>query len=108
MKRRVILARALVHEPQVLLLDEPTDGLDVPGRREVLSLIREQASLGRAVIVSSHIMGEVEQVAQRIGIMDHGKLVAEGNIAELFELTNTSKLDDALVALVSSPNSEGA
>ena len=60
MKRRVVLARALVHEPAVLLLDEPTDGLDVQGRRDVLAMIRDQAQLGRAVVLSSHIMGEVE------------------------------------------------
>ena len=100
MKRRVILARALVHQPQVLLLDEPTDGLDVPGRREVLALITEQAKLGRAIIVSSHIMAEVERVAHRIGIMDRGAMVAEGTLDELFALTNTTQLDDALVALV--------
>src|SRR5688572_27806207 len=69
MKRRVVLARALVHGPQVLLLDEPTDGLDVPGRRDVLNLIREQASAGRAVVLSSHIMGEVEQVVDRVGVV---------------------------------------
>ena len=100
MKRRVILARALVHEPSVLLLDEPTDGLDVPGRREVLALITEQAELGRAIIVSSHIMAEVERVAHRIGVMDRGAMVAEGTLDELFALTSTEQLDDALVALV--------
>ncbi len=100
MKRRVVLARALVHEPSVLLLDEPTDGLDVPGRREVLALVREQAELGRAVILSSHIMGEVERVVDRIGIMNAGELAAEGTLPEILERTGTTTLDDAFVALV--------
>ena len=100
MKRRVVLARALVHQPSVLLLDEPTDGLDVPGRREVLALVREQAQLGRAVILSSHIMGEVERVVDRIGIMNKGQLAAEGTLPEILAKTNTKTLDDAFVALV--------
>lgn len=100
MKRRVVLARALAHTPTVLLLDEPTDGLDVPGRREVLAIINELAASGRTVIVSSHIMAEVERVAARIGIMNHGAMIAEGSLEQLFALTQTSQLDDALVALI--------
>ncbi len=100
MKRRVVLARALVHEPQVLLLDEPTDGLDVPGRREVLGLIREQAAAGRAVILSSHIMGEVEKVVDRAGVVARGKLVAEGTLTEIIQQANRDDLDDAFIALV--------
>jgi len=100
MKRRVVLARALVHQPKVLLLDEPTDGLDVPGRREVLGLVREQAERGRAVILSSHIMSEVERVVDRIGIMHRGELVAEGTLPQILEDTGERTLDDAFVALV--------
>src|SRR5690606_14576463 len=81
MKRRVVLARALVHDPSVLLLDEPTDGLDVPGRRDVLALLREQAAAGRAVVLSSHIMGEVERVVDRVGVMARGRMVAQGTLA---------------------------
>ncbi|MEQ1564568.1 MAG: ABC transporter ATP-binding protein [Myxococcota bacterium] len=100
MKRRVVLARALVHEPRVLLLDEPTDGLDVPGRRDVLELIREQAVSGRAVVLSSHIMGEVEQVVSRIGVVARGRMAAEGTVAEVMARSGTSRLDDAFLALV--------
>lgn len=100
MKRRVVLARALVHDPRVLLLDEPTDGLDVPGRRDVLALIREQAAAGRAVVLSSHIMGEVERVVDRVGMMAKGRMVAEGDIDHLRTLTGTTNLDDAFMALV--------
>lgn len=99
MKRRVVLARALVHSPAVLLLDEPTDGLDVPGRRDVLGLIRAQAEAGRAVILSSHIMGEVERVVDRIGVMRKGELVAEGTVAEVLTASGTTALDDAFIAL---------
>ncbi|MCP4806578.1 MAG: ATP-binding cassette domain-containing protein [Proteobacteria bacterium] len=67
MKRRVVLARALVHSPRLLLLDEPTDGLDVQGPRDVLGRIRSLAEEGRAVLLSSHILGEVDQVAGRHG-----------------------------------------
>ncbi len=100
MKRRVVLARALVHEPNVLLLDEPTDGLDVPGRRQVLELVREQAAAGRTVIVSSHIMVEVERVVDRLGVVANGRMVAEGTLAEVLEVSATKNLDDAFIALV--------
>ncbi len=98
MKRRVVLARALIHDPVALLLDEPTDGLDVPGRREVLALIRDQARAGKAVIVSSHIMGEVERVVDRVGILAGGRLAVEGTLGEILEKTGTSSLDEAFVA----------
>lgn len=100
MKRRVVLARALVHEPDVLLLDEPTDGLDVPGRHEVLALVRDEAAAGRAVIVSSHIMGEVERVVDRIGMVTRGTLVAEGTLPEVLDQAGVQTLDDAFLAFV--------
>lgn len=99
MKRRVVLARALVHDPQVLLLDEPTDGLDVAGRRDVLGLVREQASAGKTVVVSSHIMGEVERIATRLGVMARGRLVAEGTLAEVLARGQSTHLDDAFLRL---------
>ncbi len=99
MKRRVVLARAMVHDPQVLLLDEPTDGLDVKGRREVLDLVREQAAAGKTVVVSSHIMVEVERVVQRMGVVAHGKLRAEGSLADVLRAAGADNLDDAFLQL---------
>ena len=98
-KRRVVLARALVHEPPLLLLDEPTDGLDVQGRAEILALMRRLASEGRAVLMSSHIMGEVEAVCGRVGIVVSGKNVAEGTLPHLLEQTGTRDLSAAFLAL---------
>ncbi len=100
MKRRVVLARALVHEPAALLLDEPTDGLDVPGRRDVLALVREQASCGRAIVLSSHIMGEVERVVDRVGVMSNGRLVCEGTLQDVLASAGAENLDDAFLTLL--------
>jgi len=98
MKRRVVLARALVHSPRLLLLDEPTDGLDVAGRREVLDTIRGLASDGCAVLLSSHILSEVEQVADRAAIVDRGKVIAQGPLSEL--QGEAERLDDAFMRLL--------
>lgn len=103
MKRRIVLARALVHDPAVLLLDEPTDGLDVPGRREILSLVRSQAALGKAIVLSSHIMGEVEKVVDRIGVVANGRLVAEGTLPEVLAAAGTTSLDEAFLRLTAAP-----
>lgn len=99
MKRRVVLARAMVHDPAVLLLDEPTDGLDVKGRREVMELVRAEARAGKAIVVSSHIMIEVERLADRLGVVAHGRLVAEGTLPDILRKANASNLDDAFLAL---------
>lgn len=99
MKRRVVLARALIHEPQVLMLDEPTDGLDVLGRRDVLELVRAQALAGRTIIVSSHIMVEVERIVDRLGIVAKGRMAGTGTLEEILRDTGKSTLDDAFVHL---------
>lgn len=82
MRRRVVLARALIHDPALLLLDEPTDGLDVQGRKDVLGLVRRLAEQGRAVVLSSHIMGEVQEVCDRAGVIRGGRKVREGTVEE--------------------------
>lgn len=98
-KRRVVLARALAHDPALLLLDEPTDGLDVAGRRDVLGLVRQLAREGRAVLISSHIMGEVEALADRAGVVARGRMVAEGRLAELRAQAGVEDLSEAFLRL---------
>ncbi len=103
MKRRVVLARALVHDPAVVLLDEPTDGLDVSGRRDVLALVRGLAEGGRTVILSSHILSEVQKIADRVGLVTRGRLIAEGTVAEVLARSDTTDLDAAFLALTEGP-----
>ncbi len=100
MRRRVGLAQALVHAPALLLLDEPTDGLDVPGRHAVLRLVAELAEEGCAVLLSSHIMSEVAAVAGRFVVLAQGRVVADGSGPHLCETTNTHTLDAAFLRLV--------
>jgi ABC-2 type transport system ATP-binding protein len=78
MRQAVKLSQALVHDPSVLLLDEPLNGLDPARRRDVVSLIRELGDEGRTVIVSSHVLHEVERMAPRVVVLVNGRLVAEG------------------------------
>lgn len=81
-KQRVGLAQALIHDPQVLILDEPTTGLDPNQLEEMRSLIRKQGST-KAVLLSTHIMQEVEAMCSRAIIINHGKIVSDENIADL-------------------------
>ena len=83
MKQRLGVAAALMKDPDLLILDEPTNGLDPAGMAEMRELIRELGSGGRTVIVSSHLMAEVEQVCDRAAVIAKGKLVAQGTIDEL-------------------------
>ena len=99
MKRRVVLARALVHEPRLLLLDEPTDGLDVAGRRAVLNIIADLAAGGCGVVLSSHIMSEVESVASRFVVLSDGRCVGKGTAKELLQATGQARLDEAFLVL---------
>ena len=83
MKRRLNLGLGLVHDPRVLLLDEPTVGIDPQARVKILDLVRETAAAGTTVLYTTHYLEEAERLCERIGIMDHGKLLVEGTLAEL-------------------------
>ncbi len=79
-RQKVGIVSALLHEPEVLILDEPASGLDPLVRRELWSLLREAASRGRTVFLSSHVLGEVEEICDRVAILDEGRLVAEDDV----------------------------
>jgi linearmycin/streptolysin S transport system ATP-binding protein len=83
MKRRLNFACGVVHRPKVLLLDEPTVGVDPQSRVRLLELVREQARAGACVLYTTHYMEEAQSLCDRIGIIDHGKLIALGTLAEL-------------------------
>jgi ABC-2 type transport system ATP-binding protein len=83
MTQRLGLAAALVHDPEVLLLDEPTDGVDPVGRREIRDLLREEASRGRAILLNSHLLSEIELTCDRVAVLRRGKVAAQGRIADL-------------------------
>ena len=99
MKQRLGLAAALLQPRDLLVLDEPTNGLDPQGTREVRSLVRELASDGTTVLVSSHLLAEIEQVATHVGIMSGGRLLRQGTLAEVLS-------GGAAVLTVTSPDLE--
>lgn len=92
MTQRLGLAAALVHEPDVLLLDEPTDGVDPVGRREIRDLLRDEASRGRAVLLNSHLLSEIEQTCDRVAVLRAGRVVAQGTIADLTAETSRYRM----------------
>ena len=105
MRQKVALAGALVHEPHVIILDEPLTGLDAGSARQVKTVLRERTRAGGTIIMTTHILEVAERMADRIGVIAQGKLVAEGTLAELrFAAggkTNTSAtLEDTFLALV--------
>ena len=83
MKQKTSIARTLVHDPQVMIFDEPTTGLDVMTARTIISFIAECRDRGKTVIFSTHIMSEVERLCDHVGIIHDGKLLAEGTVSEL-------------------------
>ncbi len=85
MQQRLGLARTLVHDPKVLILDEPASGLDPRARVEIREVLRELQRMGKTILLSSHILSELETLCTRVGILDQGKLVAQGPIDEIIE-----------------------
>jgi ABC-2 type transport system ATP-binding protein len=83
MKQRLCLARALAHDPQVLILDEPASGLDPRARIEIRELLRELQAMGKTIFVSSHILSEIEEICTHVGIIEEGHLVAVGTLDEM-------------------------
>ncbi|WP_035769147.1 ATP-binding cassette domain-containing protein [Arthrobacter castelli] len=83
MKQRLGVAAALLGDPQLLILDEPTNGLDPAGMADMRALIRRVAEFGRTVLLSSHLLGEVQQICDRVGVISDGRLLEEGTVADL-------------------------
>ena len=98
MRQRLALAAALLGDPAILLLDEPVNGLDPPGIRWLRRLLRSLADEGRAVLVSSHLLGELAEVADRMVIIDRGRLIADAAIHELVD-QRTGNLEDVYFQL---------
>ena len=103
-RMKVAIARALVHSPQNLILDEPTNGLDVMSTRALRARILAERATGRCIIFSSHIMQEVAALADSLVIIACGKVVASGTPTEIVEKTGKTTLEDAFVALVGEPS----
>jgi ABC-2 type transport system ATP-binding protein len=83
MKQRVGLAQALFHDPEVIFLDEPTDGVDPVGRREIRDMMQQLKRQGRTIFLNSHLLGEVEQICDRVVILQTGTVVRQGDLATL-------------------------
>ena len=92
MRQRIKLAQTLTHDPRLLLLDEPLTGIDPGGRREINDLLRALADEGLTILVSSHLLGEVEQLCGRLAVVSRGRLIAEGTLGELRRLLNDEPL----------------
>lgn len=99
-RRKVALARALIHNPTNVMLDEPTNGLDVMSIRIMRRLIRDLAAEGKCVVFSSHVMQEVSALCDRVVIIAAGRVVADGTPAELLASTGRDDLEDAFLDLI--------
>lgn len=95
MKQKAAIAVSLVHDPDIVIFDEPTNGLDIVTARSVTDYLKKLRDDGKLVIVSTHIMSEAEKLCDRIGIIIDGYKVAEGTLEQLLEQTNASDLEDA-------------
>ncbi len=110
MRQKVALAGALVHEPRVIILDEPLTGLDAGSARQVKTVLRDRARAGGTIIMTTHILEVAERMADRIGIIAHGRLIAEGTLEELrrqagehLSAKDGASLEDTFLALVAEP-----
>ncbi len=103
MTQRLGLAASLVHDPDVLLLDEPTDGVDPVGRREIRDLLQEEAARGKAILLNSHLLSEIERMCGRVAVLRAGRVAAQGRIEDLTAATSRYRLvatglDERLIA----------
>ena len=106
MKQKAAIAVSLVHNPDIIIFDEPTNGLDIITARSVTDYLKKLRDDGKLIMISTHIMSEAEKLCDRVGIIVDGEKVAEGTIQELLELTHTSDLEDAFFELYKSSKEE--
>lgn len=100
MKQKVSIARSIVHDPPVMIFDEPTLGLDVLAARSIVQFIRDCRAQGKTVIFSSHVMSEVERLCDRVGIIHQGRLLAEGSVGDLVQRHGGEDFEEAFVRIV--------
>ncbi len=100
MKQKVVVARAVLHDPPVIFFDEATSGLDVVARRAVIDFVKRYPGQERSVLYSTHVMGEVEELCDRACIIYRGRKIAEGSVPELVEQAGAANLEDAFFRLV--------
>jgi ABC-2 type transport system ATP-binding protein len=106
MRQKVALAGALVHEPRLIVLDEPFTGLDAGSARQVKTVLREHVAAGRTVIMTTHILEVAERMADRIGVIAGGRLIAQGTLDDLRRQVGkqagngSSSLEDTFLALI--------
>jgi sodium transport system ATP-binding protein len=107
MKQKTSIARTLIHDPPVMIFDEPTLGLDILTTRTITAFIRECRDLGKTVVFSTHIMSEVEKLCDAVGIIQDGRLLAEGTVPQLRDRYHEQDLEEIFVKVVS-PDYSGA
>jgi ABC-2 type transport system ATP-binding protein len=100
MKRRLLLALTLMHNPRIAVLDEPLSGLDVVSSYRVKKLIKSMAGSGATFLITTHDMRDAEEIADVVGLIVNGRIIAEGSPRELVELTGSESLEEAYVKLV--------
>ena len=99
MKRRLSLALALIHDPQIAFLDEPTVAMDPQSRHAVWDFIKEQKTEGKTIVLTTHYMEEAEELCDRVGIIDHGKLISLGTPKELIAKNQVKNLEEVFIEL---------
>ncbi|WP_213513758.1 ABC transporter ATP-binding protein [Paenibacillus montaniterrae] len=116
MKQRLCLARCLVHDPELLILDEPASGLDPRARIEMREILKELKSMGKTIIISSHILPELAEMVDEIGVIEHGEMVAVGNINHIqqqlmakrqLSIKTSSRQDELKLFLNDQPHVQG-
>jgi sodium transport system ATP-binding protein len=100
MKQKIVIARAVLHDPPVIFFDEATSGLDVLARRSVLNFVKSYPKGARAVVYSTHVMSEVEELCDRVAILYEGRLIAQGTPRELTQAAGARGLESAFFTLV--------
>ncbi|MFA5550145.1 MAG: ATP-binding cassette domain-containing protein [Trueperaceae bacterium] len=101
MAQKIVIARAVLHDPPVIFFDEATSGLDVVARRAVVDFVRDYPSKGRAVVYSTHVMSEVEELCDRASIIYRGRKIAEDSVDELKRSNGSNSIEEAFFRLVS-------
>jgi sodium transport system ATP-binding protein len=108
MKQKVSIARTLIHEPDVIMFDEPTTGLDVAAAEAILNFIETCKNRGKTVVFCTHHMHEVDRLCDKVVVMNKGSICFDGSIEQMYKQTGQSRMDKAFLAVINSGKEQGA